>query len=224
MNSRTLINLYTTSFEKYFDNTDNLIMLLLDENLMIQDYNTPFIKLITSRGVFRRIKIKEDIQGKSILNFLTPESGSVFKTYKDKEVEFIKNKLNFSTAYSSSMTLSCYIFRVDHCYLIIGEHITLTESHFMDKMSILNNEMTNMLRELQQKNREIQHKNIELEKAYSQIKILSGIIPICMHCKGIRDDQGYWSKVEEYITQHSEAQFSHGICPKCMEKYYSEYL
>ncbi|MBF0376457.1 MAG: hypothetical protein HQK72_03135 [Desulfamplus sp.] len=230
MNSSTLINIYTASLEKYLDNTDSIIILLLDEKLTIQDYNKPFIKLITSRGLFRRIKVG-DIKGESILNFLTQESCSVFNACEDREVDFIKNKLNFSVSGSPSMTVSCYIFRVDHCYLIIGEQITLTESHFMDKMSILNNEMTNMVREIQQKNREIQqknreiqHKNIELEKAYSQIKILSGIIPICMHCKGIRDDQGYWNKVEEYITQHSDAQFSHGICPKCMEKYYSEYL
>ncbi|MBF0229284.1 MAG: hypothetical protein HQK63_06780 [Desulfamplus sp.] len=223
MNGNTLINNYSLQFEKYLDNTDSLIILMLDSNFVIQDYNKPFIKLITSRGSFRRIKVG-DIQGESILNFLMPESRSVFNVCEDREAEFIKNKLNFSVAGSPSMTVSCYIFRVDHCYLIIGQEITLTESHFMDKMSILNNEMTNMVREIQQKNREIQHKNIELEKAYSQIKILSGIIPICMHCKGIRDDQGYWNNVEKYIAQHPDAQFSHGICPKCMEKYYSEYL
>lgn len=55
----------------------------------------------------------------------------------------------------------------------------------------------------------------------SEVIQLKGIIPICMHCKEIRDDKGYWNKVEVYITEHSEAKFSHGICPICAKKHYS---
>ncbi len=62
----------------------------------------------------------------------------------------------------------------------------------------------------------------ELKEAQSQVKQLSGVIPICMHCKEIRDDEGYWNQLEKFISEHSEAQFSHGICDKCMEKYYLE--
>lgn len=62
----------------------------------------------------------------------------------------------------------------------------------------------------------------ELEVALEEIRTLEGIIPICMHCKGIRDDKGYWNVLEKYITEHSDAQFSHGICDECMEKYYPE--
>lgn len=65
-------------------------------------------------------------------------------------------------------------------------------------------------------------KTASLEMALSEIKTLKGIIPICMYCKGIRDDKGYWNQLEKYIIEHSEAQFSHGICEKCMEKHYSE--
>lgn len=60
----------------------------------------------------------------------------------------------------------------------------------------------------------------KLQKALDEIKILHGIIPICAHCKKIRDDEGIWNKIEEYIHAHSEASFSHGICPDCMKKYY----
>lgn len=66
----------------------------------------------------------------------------------------------------------------------------------------------------------LNQKTEDLEKALSEIKTLSGIVPICMHCKGIRDDQGYWNKLEKYISERSDAQFSHGICDKCIEKYY----
>lgn len=61
-----------------------------------------------------------------------------------------------------------------------------------------------------------------LQKAFDQIKTLRGILPICMHCKKIRDDRGYWNQVEVYVRDHSEADFSHGICPECIEKLYPE--
>ncbi len=57
----------------------------------------------------------------------------------------------------------------------------------------------------------------ELEDALSQVKQLQGILPICSYCKKIRDDQNYWQRVESYIGDHSEAQFSHSICPDCYE-------
>lgn len=62
----------------------------------------------------------------------------------------------------------------------------------------------------------------KLQTALLNIKTLSGLLPICASCKKIRDDQGYWQQVEKYIVQHSEAQFSHGICPDCMKKLYPE--
>jgi len=62
----------------------------------------------------------------------------------------------------------------------------------------------------------------ELQEALSHIKTLQGILPICMHCHKIRDDQDAWQKLEQYVTQHSEAQFSHSLCPECMKKYYPD--
>ncbi|WP_320040399.1 response regulator [uncultured Desulfobacter sp.] len=65
------------------------------------------------------------------------------------------------------------------------------------------------------------HKTMdELKEALSQVKKLSGLLPICMHCKKIRDDKGYWNQIEAYIDNHSEAQFSHSICNECAEKHY----
>lgn len=58
----------------------------------------------------------------------------------------------------------------------------------------------------------------ELQHALVQVKQLQGILPICSYCKHVRDDQNYWQRVESYITEHSEAQFSHGVCPDCYAK------
>ncbi len=62
----------------------------------------------------------------------------------------------------------------------------------------------------------------KLQDALNRVKTLSGLIPICAGCKKIRDDQEYWSDVELYISKHSEAEFSHGLCNECMEKLYPE--
>jgi PAS domain S-box-containing protein len=62
----------------------------------------------------------------------------------------------------------------------------------------------------------------KLEKALEEIKKLKGILPICSHCKKIRDDKGYWQQIEAYISDHSEAEFSHSLCPDCIRKLYPE--
>ena len=61
----------------------------------------------------------------------------------------------------------------------------------------------------------------ELQKTLAEIKILRGILPICSFCKKIRNDKGYWDQVEIYVGQHSDAEFSHSICPECVDKHYS---
>lgn len=64
----------------------------------------------------------------------------------------------------------------------------------------------------------------QLQEALAQVKTLSGFLPICASCKKIRDDKGYWNQIEEYIHDHSDAEFSHSICPDCSEKLYGEFL
>ena len=62
----------------------------------------------------------------------------------------------------------------------------------------------------------------ELKEALANVKTLRGLIPICASCKKIRDDKGYWSQVEVYVRERSEAEFSHGICPDCMRRLYGK--
>ena len=62
----------------------------------------------------------------------------------------------------------------------------------------------------------------DLKKALSEVKRLSGLLPICSHCKKIRDDRGYWNQIEAYIRDHSEAEFSHSICTECAKKLYPD--
>ncbi len=69
---------------------------------------------------------------------------------------------------------------------------------------------------------ELRMEKQRLEKALEEIKTLKGLLPICSSCKKIRDDQGYWKEIEDYIGSHSDAQFSHGICPDCARKLYPD--
>jgi hypothetical protein len=60
--------------------------------------------------------------------------------------------------------------------------------------------------------------NSDLTRALAEVKTLSGLVPICCYCKKIRDDDGFWSQLERYLQEHSNAQFSHGICPDCEKR------
>lgn len=64
----------------------------------------------------------------------------------------------------------------------------------------------------------------DLQEEMTKVKVLSGFLPICASCKKIRDDKGYWTQIETYIRNHSEAEFSHGICPECAEKLYGKFM
>ncbi len=80
------------------------------------------------------------------------------------------------------------------------------------------------LRRADRKHRDERERLIsELQEALSKVKQLSGYLPICASCKKIRDDQGYWQQIEAYIRDHSEAEFSHGICPECAKRLYPQY-
>jgi PleD family two-component response regulator len=75
---------------------------------------------------------------------------------------------------------------------------------------------------LREKEREQEELVSQLKEALAEIKTLKGFIPICASCKKIRDDEGYWDQLEVYISKHTDAKFTHGLCPECFEKYRAE--
>ncbi|MFK5951822.1 MAG: response regulator [Desulfobacterium sp.] len=98
-------------------------------------------------------------------------------------------------------------FQVEEVLVRVKTHLTLR----------------NLTKVLKDKNTRLQQTNEALQGALDEIKTLRGIIPICSHCKKIRDDKGYWEQIEAYISDHSEAQFSHGICPDCAQELYPDF-
>jgi DNA-binding response OmpR family regulator len=67
---------------------------------------------------------------------------------------------------------------------------------------------------------DLRRSNDELQRALREVKVLRGLIPICASCKKIRNDSGFWQQLEEYLGEHSEAEFSHGLCQPCIKKLY----
>ena len=84
------------------------------------------------------------------------------------------------------------------------------------EMVILNQESNNLTRALHKK-------TAQLQDALNHVKTLQGIVPICMHCHNIRSDKQIWEKLDAYLTKHTEAKLSHGICPECAKKLYPEF-
>jgi len=74
------------------------------------------------------------------------------------------------------------------------------------------------------RNVELVEANTKLQKALDDVDRLGGLLPICANCKKIRDDKGYWNQVEQYFSDHSDMQFSHGICPECFPVLYPEFV
>jgi AmiR/NasT family two-component response regulator len=90
----------------------------------------------------------------------------------------------------------------------LEQAVTIARARFDDLMA------------LRRLNAELQGRNRELQEALTTVKTLSGLLPICANCKKVRNDRGYWQQVETYIQEHSELEFSHGICPDCRKELY----
>ena len=98
--------------------------------------------------------------------------------------------------------------------------ITLARSRESAELRRLNEELRRLNAELNHVNTELEKRNRQLQRALKTIKTLSGLVPICAWCgKKIQDDDGQWTSIETYIEKHSNAEFTHGICPECLTKF-----
>lgn len=133
------------------------------------------------------------------------------------EGEVRQFSLNLQGAGTDTFGMKVKLFATDGGFVMFGEVATIETGDMLAEMGRLNTELLNVTRELERK-------NAALERARIRIKTLSGLLPICAHCKKIRDDGGYWQQVESYVRDHSEATFSHSICPDCMTEHYGDIL
>ena len=124
-------------------------------------------------------------------------------------------RLRFSRAGGGHETVGGHLVELDGGWVWIGERQVITDNELMNELTGLHEQMVNLARELQKR-------NAQLERARSEIRTLGGLLPICSVCKKVRDDDGYWQKVERYVSARSDARFSHGFCPECFERLYPD--
>jgi PAS domain S-box-containing protein len=116
---------------------------------------------------------------------------------KDLELEFVRKD---GISFDSSITVVPFPAEGTTAHLVVMEDITQRKKIEEEKEELI----------------------FELQGAFSKINILKGFLPICASCKKIRDDKGYWNQLEAYLLNHSEATFSHGICPDCANELYPD--
>jgi len=118
--------------------------------------------------------------------------------------------------------------KILHLFFYLLGFLIITTIYWIEKREGKILSMANLAqqREIDQRKRveEEREKLIdELQEALKKVKTLSGLLPICASCKKIRDDSGYWNQIEVYIRDHSDAIFSHGICPNCAKELYPDF-
>ena len=153
---------------------------------------------------------REDIIGKSVYDIAPKE---LAEGYYEKDLELFNNA-----------GTQIYEFQVknksDRIRNVIFHKATFHDNH--GKVSGLIGAILDIT---ERKEAEDEREKLitKLQVALDKVKVLSGFLPICSSCKKIRDDKGYWNQIEEYIREHSEAEFSHGICPACAVKALSRF-
>lgn len=196
--------------DSFLDGSQSIGIVLLDEELNIVDSNSGFLRQFS----LQHIPQSENLGDYFELEFSDVKQGGQFKLVSSRKS-------------GTRAVHGCHFMKVEEGFLFFSEKQALSESYALEKIGSMNTELVNMQREMTKKNfqleqlrSELAERVVELEDVLSRIKKLEGIIPICMHCKKIRDKQDAWNRLEEYITEHSEAQFSHGICPDCLDHFY----
>jgi hypothetical protein len=192
--------------ESYLDSISSIGIVLLDSALNILDCNQGFIRMF---------HLEHNPLGSPVADFLNVSDGDLKKTGEIK--------LSCNHLMGIDGALYCHAAKAERGHLLFCERLILTDSRAIDEIGAVNNELINLQRELVKKNllleklrRELDARIAELEATLARVRQLEGIITICAYCKKIRDDQDSWGRLEHYISQHSEAKFSHGICPACL--------
>ncbi len=195
------------------DAKSSVAILLIDDKQLIADCNNGFLKMFS---------LSEKPRGVDLTNFLISGDQGVLSATGVQE-------------FACNPNTGVHGFLVAHRLpgksglLLWCERLVSTNNQVVEQMALLNSEFIAIQRELDKKNhhlKQVQHeleeKVVLLEKALSKVKQLEGTIPICMYCKQIRDEKKLWHQLERYISDHSEAMFSHSICPACFEKNFGE--
>jgi hypothetical protein len=130
-----------------------------------------------------------------------------------------------SKASTDSVILIQALIRVI-IFIAVAGVVTFLSMHCQRAEELLletNRQLESEVEERKKAEEEKENLIFELQNTLVEVKILRGILPICSFCKKIRNDKGYWEQLEIYVRQHSNAEFSHSICPECIDKHYPKF-
>ncbi len=193
-------------FGLLFQHSEHCILILLGPGVEILDCNRGFLKMagLPDKPLGERLEKFLDNAGAACV----PD----FTAHLRPGAHFAQRML-FAAQSTGTHMIEVQWFGHAQGALLFGEHPVILESEVLREFSRLNDDLIN-------RNREIVRQKAVLERAQKEIKTLRKMLPICSYCKGIRDDQGYWSGIEAYIKSHTGSDFSHGICPECARKHF----
>ncbi len=141
---------------------------------------------------------------------------------KERENEFLRKEQEVKDAKIKRQNLITIVISAGLALVVVFSVILFRANIQKKKTNMLLREQKEEIQkksiDLQLANEKLNTLNHDLSHALQQVKTLSGMLPICSYCRKIRDDDGYWEQMEEYLLHHSDTEFSHGICPECYEK------
>jgi hypothetical protein len=189
---------------RYLGDSTSVAALLLGRDLHVVRTNRAFLGLTGGDA---------SPVGKPVLDLLEPSSRAAAERLLAGATEV--ERLQLLGADRATCQVACRAYREGEGWLLLAEAPTMNDSQVLRTMSRMTSEVVNLSRELERKNR-------ELERALEEVRKLQGILTLCMHCKKIRNDAGLWQKLEVYVSEHTDAEFSHGLCEACATRYYPD--
>jgi len=202
--------------EEALQNERNLLRTLIDnlpDKIFFKDVEGRY--LLDNLSHLRSMGLTDPngIIGKNTFDFNPPE---LAQHYTDDEKQVIQNKKEM----------------LDKEELAVHRDTGEQRWHLTSRVPLIDNNgnvvgIVGIARDItEHKRAEVERERLitELQQAIADIKVLSGLVPICSSCKKIRDDKGYWTQLEGYIQAHSQAKFSHGVCPDCLKKLYPNFV
>lgn len=183
-----------------------------------QDRSQLYLHFIADEHFHRLMSLEKVIYASSVLIVLTALllMGFILRRQLKPVSTIVEDILKYSGKEIAADTFKERLVATREGYGAGGEKIATALIQMLDVT-------TENMRQIEAANRDLSDTVQKLEKSITEIKTLQGLLPICASCKKIRDDKGYWNQLESYIEDHSEAAFSHSICPDCMKALYPEY-
>jgi two-component system sensor histidine kinase/response regulator len=202
--------------EESLQDERNLLRTLIDnlpDMIFFKDVKGRYVLNNQSHLRSLGLKQQEDLIGKTTFDFNPPE---LAKSYTEDELRVIQSKHEM----------------LDKEELAAHKDTGERRWHLTSRVPLIDNQgnvtgLVGIARDItEHKRAEAERERLikELQDAIVDIKTLSGLVPICASCKKIRDDKGYWTQLEAYLQAHSQARFSHGVCPDCMKKLYPDFI